>query len=110
MGIVKRYEITSNKMNNKDSKNSNQAIEGNQSPWFSTSELLEYLGISEIELKSYSKLFIEGVHYRHEIHNELNSPRLWRIDLIDDLLCLPIPPLEKEAMMNAIHNHITCHQ
>ncbi len=78
--------------------------------WFSTEELLEYLGISAIELKHYSSQFVEGVHYRHEILNELNSPTLWRIDLVDELLCLPIAPLEKEAMIKAINNHITCHQ
>ena len=74
--------------------------------WFSTSELLEYLGISEEELYKQSKLFSEGVHYKHEATNPNNSQTLWRLDLVDELLCLPIPPLEKEAMLKAINNDI----
>ena len=77
-------------------------------PWFSTSELLEYLGISNTELTQQQKLFVEGVHYRHELPDDPNSQILWRIDLVDELLCIPIPPLEKEAMLNAIQNRITC--
>ena len=76
--------------------------------WFSTSELLEYLGISKSELDKQAKLFAEGVHYRRENLNQPESQMLWRIDLIDELLCLPIPPLEREAMLKAINNDITC--
>ncbi len=79
-------------------------------PWFSTSELLEYLDISEAELKRSANLFVEGLHYKLEIPSNPNSRKLWRIDLVDEMLCLPIPPLEKEAMLNAINNRITCSQ
>ena len=77
-------------------------------PWFSTNELLEYLGISQSELDEQSKLFLEGVHYRLEKPAQPDSQLLWRIDLIDELLCLPIPPLEKEAMVKAMNNDIIC--
>ncbi len=80
----------------------------NPKAWFSTSELLEYLGISKSELEAQAKLFAEGIHYKLEIPNQPKSQVLWRIDLIDELLCLPIPPLEKEAMIKAINNDITC--
>jgi len=76
--------------------------------WFSTSELLEYLGISKSELDKEEKLFLEGVHYKKENPRQPESQILWRIDLIDELLCLPIAPLEKEAMLKAINNDITC--
>ena len=76
--------------------------------WFSTSELLEYLGISQSELDEKAQLFSEGIHYRREDLKEPKSQILWRIDLIDEVLCLPIPPLEKEAMLKAINNDITC--
>ena len=76
--------------------------------WFSTSELLEYLGISKSELDEQAKLFSEGIHFRLEHPNQPESQTLWRIDLIDELLCLPIAPLEKEAMLKAINNDITC--
>ena len=79
-----------------------------QERWFSTNELLEYLGISKSELDKKSDLFNEGVHYRREKENNPDSQMLWRIDLIDELLCLPIAPLEKEAMMKAINNDIVC--
>ncbi len=79
------------------------------SPWFSTSEILEYLGISDQELVEQIELFTEGIHYKYQTPNEPGSPILWRADLIDELLCLPVPPLEKEALRNAINNHITCH-
>ncbi len=82
--------------------------EENLTPWFSTGELLEYLGISESELEEQAQLFAEGIHYRIERSNHSEEERLWRIDLIDELLCLPIAPLEKEAMINAMNNHITC--
>ncbi len=80
----------------------------NPKAWFSTSELLEYLGISRSELEAQAKLFSEGIHYKLEIPSQPKSQLLWRIDLIDELLCLPIPPLEKEAMIKAINNDITC--
>jgi len=76
--------------------------------WFSTSELLEYLGISKKELEEQALLFSEGIHFRLENPNQPESQTLWRIDLIDELLCLPIAPLEKEAMLKAINNDITC--
>ena len=79
-------------------------------PWFSTSEILEYLGISYGELEKQLKLLTEGVHYKKIQQSDPNSQILWRVDLVDELLCLPVPPLEKEAMLNAIHNHITCHE
>ncbi len=84
------------------------SIASRQAPWFSTNELLEYLGISESELEKSSKLFSEGVHYRKEKPSQADSQTLWRIDLIDELLCLPVPPLEKEAMLKAMNNDITC--
>ena len=83
-------------------------ITSNPAPWFSTSELLEYLGISKSELEEQSDLFDEGIHYKKEIPSDKDSQILWRVDLIDELLCLQIAPLEKEAMLNAINNHITC--
>ena len=76
--------------------------------WFSTSELLEYLGISKTELDEQTNLFSEGIHFRLENPNQPESQILWRIDLIDELLCLPIAPLEKEAMIKAINNDIIC--
>ena len=94
-------------LNSKES-NKKDLIKNKSSPWFSTSELLEYLGISKKELEQQSKLFIEGVHYKREVPDQSNSQILWRVDLIDELLCLPIPPLEKEAMLKAINNEITC--
>ena len=80
------------------------------SPWFSTEELLEYLGISNSEFSQHLNLFTEGIHYKQETPSDPNSRILWRIDLIDQLLCLPVPPLEREAMLNAIENHITCNE
>ena len=80
----------------------------NLTPWFSTSELLEYLGISKSELEAQVKLFTEGIHYKFERSTYQKSQILWRIDLIDELLCLPIAPLEKEAMLKAMNNDITC--
>ncbi len=80
------------------------------SPWFSTTELLEYLGISKEELKQHLEQFTEGVHYKYENPMDPISPLLWRLDLIDQLLCIPVAPLEKEAMLNAIQNKITCHE
>ncbi len=77
-------------------------------PWFSTTELLEYLGISEKELMQHLKSLTEGIHYKVEKKENSDIQILWRVDLIDDFLCLPIPPLEKEAMEKAINNHITC--
>ena len=76
--------------------------------WFSTSELLEYFGISKSELDDQAKLFSEGIHFRVENPNQPESQVLWRLDLIDEILCLPIAPLEKEAMLKAINNDITC--
>ncbi len=87
-----------------------QEITNKPSPWFSTTELLEYLGISDTELKQKLNLFTEGTHYRQENPYDPNSQILWRVDLIDALLCLPVPPLEREAMQNAINNHITCQE
>ena len=77
-------------------------------PWFSTHEILEYLGITQSELEEQLNLFTEGIHYKLEKTSKLNSQILWRVDLVDEVLCLPIPPLEKEAMLKAINNHITC--
>ena len=85
-------------------------VTNNPRPWFSTDELLEYLGISKQELDQQSQLFIKGVHYRKEKTNQTDSQILWRIDLIDELLCLPVPPLEKEAMHKAVNNEITCNK
>ena len=92
----------------KGRSNSQNLITDNPTPWFSTNELLEYLGITKSELDENSKLFSEGVHYKVEKINLPGSQVLWRIDLIDELLCLPIAPLEKEAMLKAINNEITC--
>ena len=78
--------------------------------WFSTFELLEYLGISKTELDQEANQFKKGVHYRQEDPNDPDSQILWRIDLVDELLCLPIPPLERQAMLNALQNRITCHE
>ncbi len=86
----------------------NQWITSHPTPWFSTNELLEYLGITNAELIQQLQLFSEGIHYKRENPNDPNSRFLWRIDLVDELLCLPIPPLEREAMKNAINNRITC--
>ncbi len=77
-------------------------------PWFSTYELLEYLGISQSELEEQAQLFSEGIHYKLEKSAHSKEQMLWRIDLIDELLCLPIAPLEKEAMLKAMNNDITC--
>ena len=85
-------------------------IANSPSTWFSTSELLEYLGISQTELEQQSQLFSEGIHYLIEKSSHSNSEILWRIDLIDELLCLPIAPLEREAMLKAINNEITCNK
>ncbi len=79
-----------------------------KTPWFSTDELLEYLGISSEDLKKQTDLFTEGIHYKLENPDIETSRILWRLDLVDELLCLPVPPLEKEAMLKAINNHITC--
>ena len=93
---------------NKSKGNINHPIKINPARWFSTSELLEFLGISKSELDEQSALFAEGIHYKREKSNQPDSQILWRIDLIDELLCLPIAPLEKEAMIKAINNDITC--
>ncbi len=79
-------------------------------PWFSTSELIEYLGITMKELDEKKKLFHEGFHYVRESPEDPQSRLLWRIDRVDDLLCIPIPPLEREAMLNALSNTITCNE
>ena len=76
--------------------------------WFSTSELLEYLAISRNELDELFSLFSEGFHYRLLDPKDPHGELLWRIDRVDDLLCIPIPPLEKEAMLNAVKERITC--
>jgi len=76
--------------------------------WFSTSELLEYFGMSKSDLEERCSLFVEGIHFRLEDPNDSKSQTLWRIDLIDELLCLPVPPLEREAMLNAVKEKITC--
>ena len=87
----------------------NESFERNPSCWFSTSELLEYLGISQSELEEKLSLFVKGVHFKLQNPGDPSSQTLWRIDLVDQLLCLPIPPLEREAMLNAINNRIICH-
>ena len=81
-----------------------------QTPWFSTNELLEYLGISDAEFKQQLKLFKEGTHFKRENPSDSTSQLLWRLDLIDELLCMQVPPLEREAMRNAINNKITCNE
>ena len=78
--------------------------------WFSTDELLEYLGISNEELIQQLGLFTEGIHFKYEHAHDPSNRILWRVDLVDPLLSLPIPPLEREAMLNAINNHITCQE
>ena len=93
---------------NKNKETINNPIKNNPAPWFSTSELLEYLGITKSELDEQSELFAEGIHYKREKPSHPDSQILWRIDLIDELLCLPVAPLEKEAMIKAINNDITC--
>ena len=95
-------------MNEEKASNGDDPRKTNPKAWFSTRELLEYLGISQSELDEQATLFAEGIHYKLEIPNQPHSQILWRIDLIDELLCLPIPPLEKEAMIKAINNDITC--
>ncbi len=92
------------------SKFSEDWLTDKSAPWFSTSELLEYLGIPYKELEEQIQFLKEGIHYKYEDPTNLNSQILWRLDLIDKLLCLPIPPLEREAMINAINNRITCHE
>ncbi len=87
-----------------------QWVTSHPEPWFSTNELLEYLCISHEELNQQLQLFSEGIHFKLENPNDPSSQTLWRIDLVDELLCLPVPPLEKEAMFNAINNHITCNE
>ena len=79
-------------------------------PWFSTSELLEYLGISVKELEDKKQLFDEGIHFIRESPEDPQSRILWRADKVDEVLCIPIPPLEREAMLNALSNRITCNQ
>ena len=86
-----------------------QTFRKEPAPWFSTSELLEYLGISKDELDQREEIFVEGFHYKMEDPSNPQSQILWRIDRVDELLRLPIPPLEREAMLNAVNNRITCH-
>ncbi len=97
-------------MNNKKERATRQWITSKPTPWFSTTELLEYLGLSKAELDEYAQQFIEGIHYRYEDPSVQNSQILWRLDLVDEILCIPIAPLEKEAMLNAINNRITCQE
>ncbi len=97
-------------MSHEQKKVTNLSINKNQTPWFSTEELLEYLGISNNELSEQMGLLKEGVHYQYQQSTNGKQSILWRVDLIDEILCLQIPPLEKEAMLNAINNHITCHE
>ena len=97
-------------MHTDKAQNNMSSITTTTTPWFSTGELLEYLGISQSELDKQSNLFAEGIHYKIEKTAQADSQMLWRIDLVDELLCLPIAPLEKEAMLKAINNDITCNQ
>ena len=76
--------------------------------WFSTYELLEYLGISRSELDDQCSLFVEGIHFKLENPKDPQSQTLWRIDRVDELLCLPVAPLEREVMLHAVKNKITC--
>ncbi len=94
----------------KRSENEAQLLATIPSAWFSTSELLEYLGISQSELDEKAENLTEGVHFRLEDPKVKDSQILWRVDLIDEVLCLPIAPLEKEVLLNAINNHITCNK
>jgi len=87
-----------------------ESFERKPNYWFSTSELLEYLGISQSELEEQLSLFVQGVHYKLQNPRDPSSQTLWRIDLVDQLLCLPIPPLEREAMLNAMNNRIICNE
>ncbi len=103
-----RYRLDNKVMGIKKRSHQSKSATNKQTPWFSTYELLEYLGISKSELDEKLFLLLEGVHYKRENKSEENSQILWRVDLIDELLCLPIPPLEKEAMIKAINNEITC--
>ena len=89
---------------------SKESLAKEEAKWFSTSELLEYLGISKLELQEQFALFKEGIHYKYNTIENSDKQILWRIDLIDELLCLPIAPLEREAMNNAIKNKITCNK
>ena len=82
----------------------------NINPWFSTSELIEYFGISMQELDEKRNLFNEGFHFVRESAEDPKSRVLWRIDRVDEVLCIPIPPLEREAMLNALSNRITCNE
>ena len=95
-------------MKRKKAKSSGTWICSNPTPWFSTDELLEYFGISNEELIQKLQEFTEGIHYKREQASDPNSKMLWRVDLVDELLCISVPPLEKEALFNAINNHITC--
>ena len=88
-------------------KSSEEQLVERKSVWFSTTELLEYLGISHAELNEQLNIFTEGVHYKYETNGDKNSQILRRMELIDELLCLPVPPLEREAMLKASNNHIT---
>jgi len=45
-------------------------IDQRKTEWFSTDELLEYLGITKSELDQQSRLFIEGVHYKKKTLKE----------------------------------------
>ena len=85
-----------------------KVLEEKSSAWFSTTELLEYLGISDAELNQQLSIFTKGIHYKYEKEGDSSSQILWRIELVDELLCLPVPPLEREAMLQARNNHITC--
>tara|TARA_B100000700_G_C14795478_1_gene738010 strand:- start:176 stop:457 length:282 start_codon:yes stop_codon:yes gene_type:complete len=76
--------------------------------WFAENELLEYLGISKEEFSEKLSIFTEGLHFTKENPSDPTSKTLWRIDLIDQLLCIPIAPLEREAMEKAINNNIIC--
>ncbi len=97
-------------MSNNPNNNSKKLEIKKQTPWFSTSELLEYLGITSEDLDLQLKYLTKNIHYRYEKDGDPQSQVLWRVDLIDELLCLPIPPLEREAMLKAINNHITCNE
>ena len=95
-------------MSKREKAINSEPIKAGKSPWFSTSELLEYLGISQDELNQHFSTLTKGTHYKIEKSKDNYSQILWRVDLIDQLLSPPVAPLEREAMLNAINNHITC--
>ena len=95
-------------MNSENNLIKKQEVTNMENLWFSTCEVAEYLGISNTELEQKIKTFVEGVHFKLDHEKESENQISWRIDLIEEILCMEASPLEKEALRNVINNKITC--